>query len=259
MPKFAANLSMMFNELPFLDRFDAAAEAGFKAVEYLFPYDFPPEEIARKLEQNGLSQALFNMPPGDWAAGERGLSAIPGREAEFQESVATALRYAEALGCKKLHCMGGLLGKNLPPRRAERTYLGNLAMAAEKVGEQGIALLIEPLNARDVPNYIIGYNDQARRIIEEVGADNLKLQLDLYHTQIMNGDLAVSIREYMPIAGHIQIAGVPGRHEPDFGEINYPFLFDLIDELGYDGFIGCEYMPFDETVEGLDWVRPFLG
>ncbi|MEO1017190.1 MAG: 2-oxo-tetronate isomerase [Pseudomonadota bacterium] len=259
MPKFAANLSMMFNEVPFLERFAAARNAGFDAVEYLFPYDFPAEDVARNLEDQGLVQALFNMPPGDWEAGDRGISAIPGREVEFQQSLETALEYAAALNCKTIHCMAGILGPGVMPRRAERTYIGNLQLAAEAAEKHGITVLIEPLNSRDAPGYLLSYNDHAHRIIEEVGMANLKLQLDLYHTQIMHGDLAISIREFMPITGHIQIAGVPQRHEPDFGEINYPYLFELIDELGYEGWIGCEYRPRRSTLEGLGWIKPYLG
>ncbi len=258
MPKFAANLSMMFNEVPFQERFPAARNAGFAAVEYLFPYDFPAADLADRLRQEGLTQALFNMPPGNWDAGDRGISALPGREAEFQKSVETALGYARALNCKKIHCMAGIVGPGVKPRIAERTYVGNLRLIAEAAAAAGVTVLIEPLNSRDAPGYLVPYNDHARRVIEEVGAPNLKLQLDLYHTQIMGGDLATSIREFMPITGHVQIAGVPERHEPDVGEINYPYLFGLIDDLGYDGWIGCEYRPRGPTTDGLGWIRPYL-
>lgn len=257
MPRFAANLSMMFQEHAFGDRFAAAARAGFEAVEFLFPYEHPPEEVAGWLTASGLTQALFNLPPGDWAKGERGLASLPGREAEFRDGVATALRYAEALGCRTLHAMAGLLPGGAERKERERLYVENLRHAARACAARGITLLIEPINTRDMPGYLLSYQDQARRVIEAAGEPNLKLQLDLYHCQIMEGDLARHIREYLPLVGHVQVAGVPGRHEPDVGEVNYPFLFDLLDELGYAGWVGCEYRPRGRTEDGLGWFQPY--
>jgi 2-dehydrotetronate isomerase len=258
MPRFAANLSMMFTEHDFLDRFAAAADAGFKAVEYLFPYDFPAAEIARRLRQSKLEPVLFNLPPGDWAIGERGIAALPGREAEFVRSVDTALEHALAAGCRTLHCMAGILPPEIATVQAEQTYLANLHTAAARLAEHQITLVIEPINTRDMPGYFLNRLSEARRLIEAVGAPNLALQLDLYHCQIMRGDLAVQLRAYADITRHIQIAGVPQRHEPDIGEINYPYLFEVIDEIGYDGWIGCEYRPRGATSAGLGWVKRWL-
>ncbi|MGB8840505.1 MAG: 2-oxo-tetronate isomerase [Aliidongia sp.] len=258
MPRFAANLSMMFTEHDFLDRFAAAADAGFKAVEYLFPYDFPADEIARHLTRFGLEPVLFNLPPGDWAKGERGIAALPGREAEFTRSIGTALEYARATGCRTLHCMAGLVPPEIASTQAEQTYLANLRIAAAALAEHGITLVIEPINTRDMPGYFLNRLSEGRRFIEAVGAPNLALQLDLYHCQIMRGDLAMQLRAYADITRHIQIAGVPQRHEPDIGEINYPYLFEVIDELGYAGWIGCEYRPRGATLAGLGWVRRWL-
>ncbi|HWK45831.1 MAG TPA: 2-oxo-tetronate isomerase [Stellaceae bacterium] len=257
MPKFAANLSMMFTELDFLDRFEAAAANGFEAVEFLFPYEYPAAEIAARLEANGLVQALFNMPPGDWASGMRGLAALPGREADFAATLDTALAYAEALGCRKLHCMAGILPAGVERARAFDTYVKNLALVAEHMAAAGILVVIEPINTRDMPGFFLNRSGEARQVIETVGAENLKLQFDLYHCQIMEGDLAIHIRDTADITGHIQIAGVPERHEPDIGEINYPYLFQAIDTSGYEGWIGCEYRPRGPTVAGLGWFAPY--
>lgn len=257
MPRFAANLSMMFQEEGFGDRFAAAVGAGFEAVEFLFPYEHPPEWIAERLQAQRLTQALFNLPPGDWSAGERGLAGLPGREAEFREGVDTALRYARALGCRTLHCMAGLLPSESERRDREALYVENVRHAARACGAEGITLLIEPINTRDMPGYLLSRQDQARRIIETVAEPNLKLQLDLYHCQIMEGDLAQHVRDYLPLVGHVQVAGVPGRHEPDTGEINYAYLFDLLDEVGYGGWIGCEYRPRAGTVAGLGWFQRY--
>lgn len=257
MPKFAANLSMMFQEVPFLDRFAAAKAAGFAGVEFLFPYDFPKEEVAARLRAAGLSQALFNTVPGDFAKGERGLAALPGREAEFQAGVDKALDYAAALGCPTIHCMAGLRPADVPEETLEATYVANIATAAAKAAGQGVTVVIEPINTRDIPGYFLNYQRQGRSIIERIGAANLRLQLDLYHCQIMEGDLAMHIRDYADIAGHVQIAGVPERHEPDIGEINYPYLFELLDKVGYAGWVGCEYRPRGRTQDGLGWFAPW--
>jgi hydroxypyruvate isomerase len=258
MPRFAANLSMMFTEYDFLDRFAAAADAGFQAVEYLFPYEYPADELARRLEAAGLQQALFNLPPGDWTMAERGLAALAGREADFAQALDLAIAYAKPLKCPKLHAMAGILAPAADRALARRTYVANLRLAAARTAEAGITLLIEPINTRDIPGYFLNRPSEARRIIEEVGAPNLALQFDVYHCQIMVGDLATQIRDHADITGHIQIAGVPERHEPDVGEINYPYLFDVIDQTGYDGWIGCEYRPKGETADGLGWLKPWL-
>ena len=257
MPRFAANLSMMFTDVPFLERFGRAAAAGFEGVEFLFPYEHPPEAIADALERHGLAQALFNMPPGDFAAGERGIASLPGREAEFREGVETALRYARATGCTTLHAMAGLLPEGADRARHEEVYLENLRHAARRCAEHGITVVIEPINTRDIPGYFLNYQAQARRIIEQVGEPNLRLQLDLYHCQIMEGDLARHIEAYADITAHVQIAGVPERHEPDVGEIDYPYLFAVLDRVGYAGWVGCEYRPEGRTEDGLGWFAPW--
>lgn len=257
MPKFAANLSFIFQEVEFLDRFPAAAECGFKAVEYLGAYDHPPETVAARLEKHGLSQALFNMPPGDWAAGERGVAALPGREAEFRAGTDKALIYAKATRCRLLHAMAGLVPEGADRAEAQRSYIANLRYAAERLAPEGITVIIEPISTRDIPGYFLNTTTQAMTIIDHVGHPNLQLQLDLYHVQIMEGDLAHRIRSLAGRYPHIQIAGNPGRHEPDVGEINYPFLFDLLDEIGYSGWIGCEYRPKGETRAGLGWANRY--
>jgi len=256
-PKFAANLSFIFQEVGFLDRFAAAAACGFKAVEYLSPYDHPAGVIAELLNRHGLVQALFNMPPGDWGAGERGIGALPGREQEFRDGVETALVYAKVTRCRILHAMAGILPAGHERAGAERVYLANLRHAADRLAAEGLTLVIEPINTRDIPGYFLNTTSQAMSIIEQVGRPNLKLQLDLYHVQIMEGDLAHRIRALAGHYPHVQIAGNPGRNEPDIGEINYPYLFDLFDELGYSGWIGCEYRPRGETRAGLGWARRY--
>lgn len=254
MPKFAANLTMMFNEVPFLQRFEAAAHAGFKAVEFLFPYEYEAAEIAARLKASKLENVLFNMPPGDWAAGERGTASLPGREAEFRAGVATAIMYAKALGTPRLHAMAGLLPPGADAALHRATFIDNLRHACAEAAAHGITVLIEPINTRDMPGYFLSRQDDAHAIREEVGAANLKVQMDFYHVQIVEGDIAMKVRRYLPHIGHIQIAGVPERNEPDTGEINYPYLFRLLDELGYDGWLGCEYRPKKGTVEGLAWM-----
>jgi 2-dehydrotetronate isomerase len=258
MPRFAANLTMMYNEHGFLDRFAAAAQDGFKAVEYLFPYDFPAAEIKARLNGHALTQALFNAPPGDWAAGERGIASLPGREDEFRRGIDTALEYTRVLGNRKLHVMAGLVGADQSRERHRELYLQNLAYAARTAQAEDVLIVIEPINTRDMPGYLLNRQDDAHAICAEVGASNLKVQFDCYHCQIMEGDLAVKLKRDMAGIGHIQIAGVPDRHEPDIGELNYPYLFNLIDTLGYDGWIGCEYWPNAGTSEGLDWLRSYL-
>jgi 2-dehydrotetronate isomerase len=261
MPRFAANLSMLYHEHAFLDRFAAAARDGFRTVEFLFPYEHSAAEIRARLDDNGLAQALFNAPPGDWAAGERGMASIPGREDEFRRSIDTALDYARTIGNDKLHVMAGRVsgeGADGGDRgRHRETYLRNLAWAADTARRDGIQILIEPINLRDMPGYFLNRQDDAQAICREVGAPNLRVQFDCYHCQIVEGDLAVKLERDMAGIGHIQIAGVPQRHEPDLGELNYPYLFALIDSLGYEGWIGCEYRPKGATSAGLGWLRPY--
>lgn len=259
MPRFAANLSMMYQEIDFLDRFTAAARDGFEAVEYLFPYEYAPQDIAARLQSNQLTQALFNLPPGDWAKGERGMACLPGREAEFAQSVQTALPYALATGCRKLHAMAGLLPANVTPEQARATYITNLRAAARVLAPHGITLLIEPINTRDMPGYFLNYQQQAHDIVAEVGEANLKVQMDFYHCQIMEGDLTRRLQKHFSGVGHIQIASVPDRHEPDAGEVNFEHLYAELDALGYDGWIGCEYRPAAATSAGLTWLRPYLN
>lgn len=257
MPRFAANLSMMYTEHDFLDRFAAAARDGFKAVEYLFPYAFERAELATRLRDAGLRQVLFNAPPGDFEAGERGIAALPGREDEFRRGfVEQALPYAEALACPRIHVMAGLRSAGA----VRETYLANLDWAAGQARAQGLEVLIEPINTRDIPGYFLNRQDEAHALIAEIGAPNLKLQMDLYHCQIVEGDLATKLRQYLVpggAVGHIQIAGVPDRHEPDLGELNYPWLFALLDELGYAGHVGAEYRPRAGTSAGLGWFAPY--
>ncbi len=272
MPRLAANLSMLYPEHPFLDRFAACARDGFEAVEFLFPYDHPAATLRERLDDNGLKQVLFNTVPGDFAAGERGLACLPGREAEFLAGVDRAIEYATVLGCPRLHAMAGLAPSATPGEddvdgssraRLRDTYVANLAEAAARCRSAGLELLIEPINPRDIPGYFLNTQAEAHAVVRAVGAPNLKVQMDLYHCQIVEGDLAMRIRQWLPGVGHIQIAGVPERHEPDVGEINYPYLFRLLDELGYDGWIGCEYRPAGgdrpgATSAGLAWARAWL-
>ena len=254
MPRFAANLSMMFTEVPFLDRFEAAAKAGFTAVEFLFPYEFPADEIAARLKQFGLTQALFNLPPGDWAKGERGISALPGREAEFVESLAIARPYAAATGVKRLHLMAGLVEKS--PSNLAR-YKAAITRTAETFGADGIDILLEPLNGRDVGGYLLNDFQMAADIIAELALPNVKLQFDIYHCQILHGDVTTRMRTMMPIIGHIQVASIPSRNEPGSEELNDAFLFAELDRLGYTGFIGGEYRPKAGTEAGLGWFAPY--
>ena len=259
MPRFAANLSMMYTEVPFLERFGAAAKDGFRGVEFLFPYAFEAGAIAAELERHGLQQALFNTWPGDFDAGERGLASLPGREREFLEGVDRAIGYARALKCPRLHAMAGLLPAGADSAERRATYVKNLREATRRCADAGLDLLIEPINTRDIPGFFLNTQADAHAVIAEVGAPNLKVQMDLYHCQIVEGDLAMKIRQYLPTGhvGHFQIAGVPLRHEPDLGEVNHPYLFDLLDELGWDGWIGCEYRPRAGTTAGLGWFAPY--
>ena len=257
MPRFAANLSMMYTELPFLDRFAAAARDGFDAVEYLFPYEHNATEIAERLKTHGLTQALFNLPPGDWAAGDRGMACHPGREAEFAASVDKALPYALATGCQRLHAMAGLVPSDATPEAQLSVYVDNLKAAAQRLAAHGITLLIEPINTRDMPGFYLNWQQQAQDVVAAVNEPNLKVQMDLYHCQIMEGDLSTRLKKHFGGVGHIQIAGVPDRHEPDGGEVHFPALFDLLDQLGYSGFVGCEYRPKAGTSEGLAWLRRY--
>ena len=253
MLKFAANLSMLFNEQPFLDRFALAAQAGFRAVEFLFPYAFSPADIEQRLRDHSLTQALFNLPPGDWDGGERGLAALPGREDDFKRSVDRALPYIEATGVQRVHAMAGIVAVD-QYERACAVYLSNLVWAAQQLAPLGVDVLIEPLNDRDVPGYLLPRTDVAAELISAVSAPNLKLQFDIYHCQIMEGDVARRLQKHLPIIGHIQIAGVPERHEPNIGELNYPYLFRHLECLGYTGYIGCEYHPKVDTEAGLGWL-----
>ncbi len=272
MLKFAANLSMLYPELDFLDRsgfdrFSAAAKDGFKGVEYLFPYDYQKEDLAARLSGCGLQQVLFNAPPGDWAAGERGLACLLGREAEFQSGIATALDYAAALKCPRLHVMAGLMPADVPYEELRATYIQNIRYAAKAAAKLGVNVLIEPINPRDMPHFFLSRQDDAHALIKEIGEPNVKVQFDLYHCQIVEGDIAMKIRQYLPTGrvGHFQIAGVPMRHEPDLGELNYNYIFNVIDEVsqacGWDGWVGCEYRPargaiVNGTSDGLGWMTP---
>jgi hydroxypyruvate isomerase len=258
MPRLNANLSMMFNEVPFLERFDAAAKAGFKAVEFLFPYDFTKEQVKAALERNGLALILHNMPPGDWAKGERGMAILPGREAEFRAGVAQAIDYATHLGCPQVHCMSGLVPTGVASGILRETYIANLKYAAAETAKAGLRLLIEPINPRDIPGYYLNTSKQGIEIMDAVGAPNVFLQYDIYHMQIVEGDLAPTMERLLPRIGHMQLADTPGRHEPGTGEINYPFLFGHLDRIGYQGWIGCEYRPAGDTVAGLGWAKPYL-
>ena len=253
MPKFAANLTMLFNELPFMQRFEAAAKAGFKAVEYLFPYAYDKKELAAALRTNGLEQVLHNLPAGNWDGGERGIGCHPDRTGEFREGVARVIDYATALGCPQVNCLLGKLPDGLTSADARKVVVDNLRFAANELQSAGIRLLIEPVNSFDIPGFYLTRTEQALSLIEEVGSPNLLLQYDIYHAQRMEGELGNTLTKNITRIGHIQLADNPGRGEPGTGEINYPWLFNHIDSLGYSGWIGCEYKPRGTTVEGLGW------
>jgi len=271
MPQFAANLSWLYTELPMAERFAAAARDGFTAVEILSPYVWTPQELKAILQCNGQQLVLFNAPPGGvdaagiekaWASSQKGTACLPGREAEFRAGIALALEYAQALGCPRIHVMAGVVPAGMEREAVQPTYVNNLREAAAMAAEVGVDLLVEPINTRDIPRFFLNRQDHAYEIIHLVGAANLKVQMDLYHCQIVEGDLAMKLRKYLPTGrvGHLQVAGVPGRNEPDVGEINYPYLFALLDELGYSGWVGCEYRPLrgaqaGATADGLGWLK----
>jgi len=259
MPKFAANLTMLFNEVDFLDRFDAAAKAGFRGVEYLFPYAYDKNQLAEKLKTLKLTQVLHNLPAGDWAAGDRGNACQPARVGEFQDGVGKAIDYATALGCKQVNCLAGIAPAGAAPDMLRKTFVDNLRFAAGKLKTAGIRLLIEPINTFDIPGFYLSRTAQALEIMSDVGSDNLFLQYDVYHMQRMEGELAANLKKHLARIRHIQIADNPGRNEPGTGEINYPFLFRHIDQIGYDGWIGCEYKPAATTVAGLGWAAAYLS
>ncbi|MEO7390571.1 MAG: 2-oxo-tetronate isomerase [Ramlibacter sp.] len=268
MPRFAANLSMLYPELDFLDRFEAAARDGFKAVEFLFPYAWDARELSARLKANGLQQVLFNGPAGNWEQGERGMACLPGREAEFRAGVAKALSYAETLACPRIHMVAGLVPAGVDRDSLRPIYVANLRWAAAEAAKQGLDVLIEPINTRDIPGFFLNRQDHAHELIAEIGAANVKVQMDLYHCQVVEGDVAMKIRQYLPSGqvGHFQIANVPERFEPDVGEMNYAYLFDVIDkvsaECGWSGWVGCEYKPRlgsqpGGTSAGLGWFQPW--
>lgn len=270
MPRFAANLHYLFNEVPFLERFEAAARAGFHGVEFQVPYHWPASQLTDLLKKNHLQLVLIDTPQGDWDAGERGLAALPGREQEFRSGVLQAVEYASTMGAKTVHLIAGVVPSDTDPEKARRTYLSNLAFGAEELGKHGIVAVIEPINPSHdlieggeayttygMRGFYLTRTLQAIEVIDAVRHPNLQLHLDLYHLQLTEGQLANTLRRYMPRIRHLQIAGVPGRNEPSLGEINYPFLFDLIDQLGFDGWIGCEYRPAGNTIEGLDWAKRY--
>lgn len=253
MPKFAANLTMLFNEVPFLDRFECAAKAGFEAVEFLFPYAYPVEEIRQRLDANRLKLVLHNLPAGDWDAGERGIACHPDRVSEFRDGVDKAIAYATALGVKQVNCLAGKARAGVTEEVLRQTFVENLSFAAAELKKAGLRLLIEPINTFDIPGFYLNRTSQAVSILVEVGADNAFVQYDIYHAQRMEGELAATMQKYLSRIGHVQLADNPGRNEPGTGEINYPFLFAHLDRIGYDGWIGCEYKPATTTEADLDW------
>ncbi|WDR02869.1 hydroxypyruvate isomerase [Devosia algicola] len=258
MPRFAANLSFLYADLPFLDRFNAAAKDGFGAVEYVGPYAETPDAIAALLKEHKLEQALFNLPAGDWAGGERGIGCLPDRVEEFRTGVDRAIKYAKALNCPKINCLAGIAPEGVDRAALDKTLVDNLAYAAPRFADAGVKLLLEPINLRDIPGFFVSHTDHALRILDAVGSDNVYLQYDIYHTQIMQGDLLATYEKLAKRIAHIQIADNPGRNEPGTGELNYPNIFSALDRLGYDGWIGCEYKPLAGTSAGLGWMKPYL-
>jgi hydroxypyruvate isomerase len=258
MPRFDANLTMMFNELAFLERFGAAAAAGFKGVELLFPYSHDASRLGELLALNRLELVAFNMPPGDWDRGDRGLACDPRRRGEFQDGVGASVAYARALSCARVHCMAGLRPRDADDDLVRETYLSNVSFAATELAKHGLTLLVEAINTRDIPGFYVTTSRQAFELLDAVGAPNARFQADLYHLQIMEGDLAHTLEARRDRIGHVQIADTPGRHEPGTGEIHYPFLFQHLDRIGYQGWIGCEYRPLTTTAAGLGWLRPYL-
>ena len=258
MPRFAANLSFLYADLPFLDRFEAAARDGFGAVEYVGPYAEDPQAIAAQLAKHKLEQALFNLPAGDWAGGERGIGCLPDRIEEFQAGIATAIEYGKALNCSRINCLAGIAPKGVEHGVLQDTLVKNLAYAAPRLADAGIKLLLEPINLRDIPGFFVSTTDHAEAIFDAVGSDNLFLQYDIYHTQVMQGDLLATYERLRERIAHIQIADNPGRNEPGTGEINYPIIFETLEKLGYAGWIGCEYKPLAGTSAGLGWMKPYL-
>jgi hydroxypyruvate isomerase len=255
--KFSANLSFLYPDRPFLERFAAAAADGFPAVEYLGPYEYPPEQVADLLKTHGLKQALFNLPAGDWAGGERGIGCLPDRVEEFRMGVDTAIRYAEALGCHRVNCLAGIAPKNVPVATLESVFVANLQYAAPRLAGAGIKLLIEPINLRDIPDFYLSTTAHAERVLAAVGSDNLYIQYDVYHMQVMQGDLVPTFERLRDRIAHVQVADNPGRGEPGSGEINYSFVLPALERLGYDGYVGCEYKPKAGTSEGLGWMKPY--
>jgi hydroxypyruvate isomerase len=255
MPKFSANLSMLWTDLPFLDRFEAAARANFKAVEFLFPYAFQAKDVRQRLDDNGLQLVLHNLPAGDWDAGERGIACDPSRTEEFRVGIARAIEYAQALGVGQLNCLAGKAPAGVAPDALRETFISNLSRAAIALKSAGLRLLIEPINTYDIPGFYLSRTDQALSILDAVGADNAFVQYDIYHAQRMEGELAATMQKHLPRIGHIQLADNPGRNEPGTGEINYPFLFAHLDRIGYQGWIGCEYKPATSTDAGLGWLQ----
>jgi hydroxypyruvate isomerase len=258
MPNFNANLSMMFNEVAFLERFGAAARAGVRGVEFLFPYEFPAAQIREQLDKHKLKMVLFNMPPGDFAAGDRGMACDPAKVGQFQENIGKAVEYARALDCGMLHCMAGLKPRGVSEEKMRETYIANLQLAGRELGKDKIKLLIEAINTHDIPGFYLNTSSQALDIMHYADVPNLQFQYDIYHMQIMEGDLAPTIEKNLAKIGHMQLADTPGRNEPGTGEINYPFLFGFFDRIGYKGWIGCEYRPAGKTEDGLGWLKPYL-
>lgn len=257
MPHIHANLTMMFLEFDFYDRFKAAADEGFEAVEILFPYEYEIDQIAKQLKQNGLGLKLINMPPGNWNAGERGIAALPNRQAEYRQAVDLSLEYASKLGCKIIHCMSGIIEPDMGKAECTQIYIENLIYAAKKAKPLGISLMVEAINQVNIPNFLVNTQEQSLHIVQQTGMDNVKMQFDIYHCQMAQGSVATRLTQFLPHIGHVQIADVPGRNEPGTGEINFEFLFKHLDEIGYKGWVGCEYNPKSNTIDGLAWWHAF--